>query len=187
MPTTTKQTFPARVQLEAIAGRQSAEVGVTVKLGFIVKQGDVLGKITADSKYRRRSRTTTAGTGFSNASPIGQVTDASVFVAGDALKKTDGTVIGTIAASGIDTVSNPNQVTLTGNSAINLAAANDVVASDGSQVAQGIADASTDGTADQAIAVMLSGELVESLLRGLDTSAKSELAGASMAAGIFKF
>src|SRR6185503_14630335 len=114
MPTTLKQTFPERVALEAIAGHPSASVGVTVANTFVVKQGDVVGKITTGGKYRRRSRTSTAGSGFSTGSAIGQVTDAGVFTPGDVIKRaSDGTTIGTIAAGGINTVSSPNQVTLT--------------------------------------------------------------------------
>jgi hypothetical protein len=185
MPTKTEKVFPDRVPLEALAGHPSASVGVTVKTGFIVKPGDVVGKITADSKYRRRSRTDATGTGFSNASPTGQVLDASVFKAGDVLTTSIGTAIGTVLS--VDVVADPNEVTLTGNAANNVAAGVGVIATDGSQVGQGIADAETDGTADVPIAVIVAGKLVESKLRGLDASAKSELAGASLAGGVFKF
>jgi hypothetical protein len=185
MPTKTEQVFPDRVPLEALAGHPSASVGATVKSGFIVKQGDVTGKITADGKYRRRSRTTTTGTGFSNASPTGEVVDSSVFKAGDVLTTSSGTAIGTVLS--VDPVADPNTVTLTANAANNVAADTGVIATDGSAVAQGIADAETDGTADVPIAVIVSGKLVESKLRGLDASAKSDLAGASVAGGIFKF
>jgi hypothetical protein len=187
MPTKIKETFPARVQLEALSGHPSASVGVTVKTGSIVKQGDVVGKITVGGLYRRRSRTNTVGTGFSNASPVGEVEDAGVFKAADVLKTAAGVAIGTVAANGIDTEADPNTVTLTGNAANNVAADVGVIAQDGSQVAEGIADAETDGTADTPIAVIVSGKLVEAKLRGLDASAKSELAGASVAGGIFKF
>jgi hypothetical protein len=186
MPTKTKETFPARVQLEALAGHPSASVGVTCKTGFIVKQGDLVGKITASSKYRRRSRTTAAGTGFAADSPIGFVTDNTVFHDGDVITKSDGTAVGTVAVDGIDTV-DPTKVTLTANAANAMAADVALIATDGSAVAQGIADAETDGTADTPIAVIVSGKLVEAKLRGLDASAKSDLAGASVAGGIFKF
>ncbi len=185
MPTTTKETFPERVQLEALSGHPSASVGVTVANTFIVKQGDVIGKITASGKYRRRSRTNATGTGFADNSPTGQVEDASVFKAGDVLKDAAGNAIGTVQS--INTSTTPDTVTLTGNSASNVAAGVGVVAQDGSQVAQGVSDHETDGTADTPIAAIVSGKLVESKLRGLDTSAKSELAGASVAGGIFKF
>ena len=150
-----------------------------------MKQGDVIGKITASGLYRRRSRTTTVGAGFANNSTIGVLADASVFAPGDVLKKTDGATIGTIAANGVDVVN--NQVTLTANAAINLGAGNDVVASDGSQVAQGISDKETDGSGDTVINVLIGGYLVEASLRGVDTSAKAEMAGASVAGGVFKF
>lgn len=185
MPTRTTETFPERVQLEKVRPDLAVSVAVTAKTGFAVKQGDVIGKITASGLYRRRSRTTTAGAGFSDASTVGVLTDASVFAPGDVLKKTDGTAIGTIAANGVNV--DDNEVTLTANAAINLAAGNDVVADDGSKVALGIADKETDGTQDAVINAFIGGYLDEALLRGLDTSAKSELGGASVAAGIFKF
>ena len=124
MPTTTKQTFPERVQLEAIGGHASASVGVTVKSGFVVKSGDVVGKITAGNKYRRRTRGSTAGTGFSAASPVGQMSDAGVFADGDVIKRaSDGANIGTVAVGGINTGVVPNTITLTANAAIAVAPA----------------------------------------------------------------
>ena len=185
MPSRIKETYPDRIQLEALAGHPSASVGVTILTGHIVKQGDVLGRITASGKYRRRSRTDATGTGFSDASDTGQVVDASVFKAGDVLKDAAGNAVGTVES--IDAEANPNTVILTANAANDVAAGVGVVAQDGSQIAQAIADQETDGTADTPIAAIISGKLTESLLRGLDTSAKSELAGASVAGGIFKF
>lgn len=185
MPTTIKETFPQRVPLEALAGHPSASVGVTVKSGFIVQQGDVVGKVTADGKYRRRSVTSATGTGFATTSPTGQVDDASVFVVGDVLKNAAGTTIGTVQS--INTAASPDTVTLTANAAVVVAAGAEVFGSDGSQVSQGIADAETDGTADTPIAVIICGKLLESRLRGLSATAKSELAGASLAGGVFKF
>jgi len=185
MPSKTIETYGKKVALEALRADLAVMVGVMVASGFIVKQGDVVGKITASSKYRRRSRTATAGTGFSNASPTGQVTDASVFAKDDVLKKTDGTVIGTVLS--IDTTTTPDTVTLTGNAAVNVAADVDVLASDGSQVAQGVSDDETDGTQDTSASVIIGGYLNEWKLRGLDSSAKTELAGSSRAGGVFKF
>lgn len=185
MPTKTEKTFPERTQLEALSGHPSASVGLTIATGHIVKQGDVLGVITASGKGRRRSRTNATGTGFANNSPNGQVEDASVFKAGDVLKTAAGVAIGTVQS--IDITTNPDTVVLAANAANNVAAGVGVIAQDGSQVAKAISDDETDGTADTPVSVIISGKLTEAKLRGLDDSAKGELAGASMAGGIFKF
>lgn len=187
MPTKTIETWPERVQLEALAGHPSALVGVTVKTGHIVKQGDPVGKITASGLFRRRSRTATVGDGFSDSADVGEVDDASAFKAGDVLTTAAGVAIGTIESIAFSEDDGPDVITLTANAANDVAVAVGVIATDGSAVAQGIADAETDGSADTPIAVIVSGKLRESLLRGLDASAKSELAGASVAGGIFKF
>jgi hypothetical protein len=187
MPTETINTFPKKVPLQARRPDLVVSLAVTNKIGHIIKQGDIIGKITATGLYRRRSRTVAAGTGFSNASPVGKVTDASVFVAGDVLEDGAGNAIGTIAAGGINTQANPNEVTLTGNAANNVAAGVAVMATDGSEVAQGISDHETDGTKDTPISAIIGGYLDEAKLRGLDSSAKAELAGASVAGGVFKF
>lgn len=185
MPTKTIETFPERKQLEALGGHPSAAVGVTVANTHIVKQGDVIGKITASGKYRRRTRATVNTTAFATDSPNGQVLDASVFKVGDVLKNVAGVTVGTIQS--IDLTTTPDSIVLTGNAGVAVAAGADVLGSDGSQVAQAVADQETDGTADVPIAAIISGKLKESELRGLDASAKSELAGASVAGGVFKF
>lgn len=185
MPSKTIDTFSKRASLEAVRADLAVSVGMVIADGFIVKQGDVIGKITASGKGRRRSRTTTTGAGFADDSPTGHVTDASVFAPGDVLKKEDGTLIGTIAAAGVDKVN--NTVTLTGNAALDVAAGLAVVASDGSQIAVAISDKETDGTENTGISVLIGGYLDEAKLRGLDATAKAELGGASMARGIFKF
>lgn len=184
-PTETKEIFPKKVPLERVRPDLAVAVAVTIATGFIVRQGDVLGLISASGKGRRRTRTTTAGTGFANNSPNGQVTDASVFKAGDVIKKTDGTTIGTVQS--VDLTTTPDTVVLTGNAAVNVAADVDVVGSDGSQVAKAISDQETTGTQDTPVTALVGGYLDESKLRGLDSSAKSELGGASVAGGIFKF
>lgn len=185
MPTRTVEEFPERVQLEALGGHPSAAVGVTVASGFVVKQGDVIGKITSSAKYRRRTHATVNTTAFATNSPTGKVLDAGVFKAGDVLTDADGDNVGTVQS--IDLTTTPHTITLTGNAATAVAAGADVLGSDGSQVAKAVADQETDGTADTTIAALISGKLVESKLRGLDASAKSELAGASVAGDIFKF
>ena len=185
-PTKDIQTFARRVALEALRVDEGAKYGAPAKIGFAIKQGDVIGIITASGKARRRSRTAAAGTGFAINSPTGQVDDSSVFVHGDVLTLEDGTVIGTVDT--IDATLNPNIVTLTGNAAVAVADDDAVMASDGSQVAQGISDDATDGADDNtSIGVFIDGFLVEALCRGLDASAKEELNGASVIGGIFKF
>ena len=184
-PTETKETFPAKVPLELVRPELAVLVPVTIKSGHIVKQGDVLGKITVGGLCRRRTHTPAAGTGFATNSAVGQVEDASVFKAGDVLKNVAGTTIGTVLS--VDPTTNPDTVTLTGNAAVAVAAGAAVLGSDGSQVAAGVSDHETDGAADTPIAAFIAGFLKESLLRGLDSTAKIELGGASVAGGIFKF
>jgi hypothetical protein len=184
MGTKTVKTFPDRVAIEATRPDEAVKQNVTFADGFEVEQGDVIGIIAASGLARRRSRTTAAGTGFAVDSNTGQVTDASVFAAGDVLKSEDGTIIGTVQS--IDTTTTPDTVALTGNAAVAVASGDAVLASDGSQVAQGISDAANDGEDDMPADVFISGMLVASLLRGLDASAKAELGGATLL-GVFKF
>jgi hypothetical protein len=185
MPSKTLKTFGDRVALDAIDNELWAKVGLTFKNGFAVKQGDVVGVISASKLGRRRSRTTGAGTGFAVDSNTGQVDDASVLAVGDVLKSEDGTVIGTVQS--IDLATTPDTVALTGNAAVAVAVGDAVMASDGSEVAKGISDEANDGIDDTPGAIFICGLLDESLLRGLDASAKVELCGSSRVNGIFKF
>lgn len=184
-PTKTVEEFPERISLVAVKADLAALVPAVVALGFIVKQGDVLGVISASSKVRRRTRAAAAGTGFATNSAAGQVDDASVFKAGDVLKNAAGTTIGTVLS--IDTTTTPDTVTLTGNAAVAVAAGASVLGSDGSQVAKAISDDETDGTEDANTSVYIGGLLKEPKLRGLDSTAKTELGGASTVGDIFKF
>lgn len=184
MPSKVIDTFAARVELEARRADLAVRVGVMVALGFIVKQGDVIGKITSSGKYRRRTRATVVTTAFATNSTTGKVDDASKFADGDVLKDKDGTTVGTIAVGGRNLTT--NVITLTGNAGVAVAVGADVLGSDGSQVAGGVSDDETDGTVDANISVIIGGYLDESKLRGLDSTAKTELAGASVAGGIFK-
>jgi hypothetical protein len=184
-PTSDVETFAQRVALETHRPDEGVKIGVTAKTGFAIKQGDVIGIITASDKARRRSRTAAAGAGFAVNSAVGEVADASVFVAGDALVSEDGTAIGTVLST--DTTATPDTVTLTGNAAVAVASGDAVMASDGSQVAQGISDNETDGVgSDTQIGIFIAGILGASLCRGLDASAKAELVGATLR-GNFKF
>jgi len=186
MPTTIVKTFPQRVQLELYRGDLSVFVPMTVANGFACNQGDVLGIITASGKARRRSRTLATGTAFSNASPNAQVVDASVFAVGDVLTDDAGNTVGTVQA--INTVANPNTVTLTANSAHNVAAGVGVIATDGSAVAQAIADEFSDGSSDTVMAAAVAGFLNAAILRGLDSLAITQLGGALLVGGaLFKF
>jgi hypothetical protein len=183
MPSKTTETFSKRVALEARRADLVVIVGVMVASGFIVKQGDVIGKITALGEYRRRSRAVVAQDGaFAADSDTGKVDDASVFKAADILTKEDGTVVGTILAINLET----NEITLAANAAVAVASGLAVLGSDGSQVAKGISDGETDGTQAASVPVIIGGYLDESKLRGLDSTAKAEMAGASMAGGVFK-
>jgi len=183
-PTQIVTTFPPRQTLEAVRPDLAALIPVTIALGFACLQGDVLGLITASGKYRRRSRTLAAGAGFGIATTDGVVADASVFAPGDVLTKSDGTAIGTIAAGGVNTVT--NHVTLTANAANAMAAGVAIIATDGSAVSQGIADDGSDGTSDTVLSMFISGLLFPLLCRGLDATAQTDLAG-STRAGVFVF
>lgn len=185
MPTSDVAIFPTLVPIEATRPDLAALVPVTIAQGFLVSRGDVVGAITSSGLYRRRSRTPTNSTGFSNASPLGHVVDASVFVPGDVIATSTGTAIGTVAANGVDPVN--NLITLTANAANGVAAGIDVVATDGSAVSQGIANAGSDGTAPVPVPVFLTGVLLAASIRGLSASAIQELGGALLAAGTFKF
>lgn len=181
MPTQTVTTSPARVALEKTRADLAVQTGLTAKNGYAVGRGDVVGVITASGLARRRSRATVTGTAFATNSATGTVDDASVFKAGDVITKSDGTAIGTILSIA------SNTITLTGNATNAAATGVDVIATDGSAVAQGIADEGSDGSGDTPIRVFISGCLDESLCLRLTASAKSELGGASVAGGIFKF
>jgi hypothetical protein len=183
MPTTDVQTFDQREVLEALREDLAVTVSLTIKTGYVVARKDVLGVITESGLGRRRARTTAAGAGFATNSAVGHLTDASVFAAGDVLTKSDGMNVGTVQS--VDP--NANTVTLTGNAAVAVAAGVAVLASDGSQVAQAIADGASDGVGDTTISVKIGGYLKETGLRGLDSSAKAELGGVSTVGAIFKF
>jgi hypothetical protein len=185
MPTTLIGDYGTREPLEAVRADLAVIVPGTVKSGHIVARKDVLGVIAASKLLRRRTRTLAAGTGFAVDSPVGRVEDASLFVAGDVLKDANGAVIGTMLS--VDTTTAPDTVTLTGNAAVAVAAGAAVLGSDGSQVAQAIADQGSDGVGDATIATYIGGFLNETGLRGLDASAKAELGGVSTVGGIFKF
>lgn len=181
MPTKTIETFPERKQLELVRPDLSAFTQVTVKDTFTCGQGNVLGKITASGLYRRRTQAAVTGTAFGTGSPTGTVEDGTRFVIGDVLKNAAGTTVGTIL-----TIVG-NTITLTANAAVAVATGANVFGSDGSQVANCIADKDSDGVGDTTINVFVGGYLDESKLSGLDSTAKSELGGVSAANGIFKF
>ena len=185
MPTKTVEEYGERIQLEAVRENLTVSVPVTVKNGFKCEQGDVLGRITSSSLYRRRSRTTVDTTAFGTGSATGKVADPSVFADGDVLKKVDGTLVGTIAVGGINLVT--KIITLTANAAVAVADGLPIVASDGSQIAEVIADKDSDGNGDTPINAFIGGFLEEAKLSGLDSTAKDELGGKSTANGIFKF
>jgi hypothetical protein len=183
MPTTVTETFERREPLEATKPELAVILPLTIADGFKVARKDVVGVITASGLGRRRSRTTATGAGFATNSAVGHVTDASVCAADDVLKNAAGTTIGTVLSVDEDA----NTVTLTGNAAVAVAAGAAVLGSDGSQVAAAIADKGSDGVGDTRISVYIAGLLKEAGLRGLDSTAKTELGGVSTVGGIFKF
>lgn len=188
-PQQTINTYARREQFEAIGGHKLLQIPLTVKAGTSIRRGAVCGKKTADDYLRERKRSLAAGTGFSDASPTGQVTngDGSRFEVGDVLKNEAAETIGTIQA--IDITTNPDTITLTGNAAVNVAVGEAVVASDGSEVAACIADEAVASTEekDTQLSVIIGGPIKESLIVGLDDSARAELNGKSFPGGIFNF
>jgi len=181
MPSKTIETYGQRKALEIIKSELAGKTGVVAKEGFPIAKGDVIGLITTGGKARRRTRATVTGTAFAANSATGTVDDASVFAVGDVLKNAAGADVGTILSIAANTI------TLAANAAVAVATGANVFGSDGSQVARGIADNTVDGVADTSLDVFVCGLLDESLLLRLDATAKTELAGASMAGGIFKF
>lgn len=182
-PTRDVETFERREALEAMKPELAAIVALTIAAGFIVARKDVLGVITSSGLGRRRTRQPVAVTAFATNSPTGQVADASVFVVGDVLKNAAGVTVGTIQSLNLTT----NVITLAANAAVAVAVGADVLGSDGSQVAQAIADQGSDGVGDTPISVYIAGLLKQTGLRGLDSTAKTELGGVSTVGGIFKF
>ena len=188
MPQEITKTYPRRVPLEVITGFPSLQIPLTVKAGSAIRRGAVCGVKTADDYLRERKRSLCAGA-FSDASPTGQVTngDGVRFEVGDTLKNEAGEEIGEIQA--IDVTTNPDTITLTANAAVNVAVGDAVMADDGSEVAACIADeevASTEAK-DTTLSPHIGGALKQSLLIGLDESAKAELNGKSFPGDIFKF
>lgn len=181
MPSKIVETNPQKVALESIRPELAAFTGVTVGNTHTCSQGDVLGAITATGLYRRRTRGIVGATAFSAANPNGSVDDGTKFKVGDVLTNSVGAAVGTILAIV------GNNITLTANAANAVATGAAVLASDGSQVAKGIADLGCDGVGDTPVPACVGGYLVEALLLGLDSTAKTELGGASVASGIFKF
>jgi hypothetical protein len=188
-PQETIETFPRREPFEAIGGHKLMRVPLTVKAGTAIRRGAVCGVKTADGYVRERKHTLAAGTGFADDSPTGQVTngDGVRFEVGDTLKNEAGETIGEIQA--IDVTTNPDTITLTGNAQVNVAAGEAVVADDGSEVAACIAEEEVKSTEakDTVLSVDIGGAIKESLVIGLDDSARAELNGKSFPGGIFKF
>lgn len=183
MPTKVIETNPERVELMALRSEMATFVGVTVKDGFPCSFGDVLGQITTGGLYRRRTRSLVGSTAFSTANANGSVADPSLFRVGDVLTNASGATVGTIATIDPET----GAVTLGANAGVNVSTGAPVLGSDGSQVAKCIADHGSDGAGDTQVATCIGGFLVEERINGLDATAKTELGGASVAGGIFKF
>jgi hypothetical protein len=182
MPSRTIETNEGVSPLEMFGQQSYARIiGGVIKTGFSCSKGDVLGEITSGGMLRRRAVSAATG-GFDNAADTGTVEDATVFKAGDVLTKADGTAIGTV-----ESITAPHTVKLTGNAANDIAADALVIATGGSAVAAGIADAGSDGNGDTSIGVFISGALDESLINGLDATAKAELNGRSAFGGAFIF
>lgn len=181
MPTRLVETSPNRIQLEGIKEGLSPSVPVTVANTHTCDQGNVLGKITASGKYRRRSRSAVGSTAFGTGSPNGSVVDGTLFKVGDVLTNAAGAAVGTILSI------TGNNIVLTANAANAVATGAHVLASDGSQVADVISDKASDGVGDTTLNAFVGGYLAEAKLIGIDSTAKTELGGRSTANGIFRF
>ena len=181
MGTKTVETYGRRESLAAVRADLVVSVPLLLRDGSIVQQGDCIGVATATGEGRRRTRTLAKGTGFAVDSPVGRVEDASLFRAGDVLKTANGTTIGTVQS--IDTTTNPDTVTLAANAAVAVAADAVVRCGDGSEVAAGVSDDTTDGSEDTSVSLIIAGPLKASKLRGVDASALAEMGGALVAGG----
>jgi len=186
MPTKLIEEWPERVPLEAHRADLAVQIPLTVKSGFAILRGSVLGVITASKLMRRRSRSNASAAAAANQKVIA-VDDAAVFAVGDALTLEDGTAIGTIAAAGVNI--DDNEVTCVDNLAVEVADGDAILASDGSQVAAAIANEAVAAAeaADTVLSPYIGGLLKESLMVGLDESAKLELGGVSLPGDVFKF
>lgn len=185
MPTRDVTTYSQRKSLETVRADLAVLLPLTIAAGFAVGFGDVLGVIDSSGFGRRRTRTTVDTTAFATTSATGKVADASLFKDGDVLKNSAGATIGTIAVGGINLTT--RVITLTANAAVAVADGAAILGSDGSQVAKAISDAASDGVGNTPIDVMISGLVKESMINGLDATAKTELGGTSTINGVFKF
>lgn len=185
MPTKNIETYAQREPMETIKSELAVQIPLTMGDGFKTEQGDVLGVVTSSGFGRRRTRTLADGAGFAIDSTQGVVEDASLFADGDVLKDAAGANIGTIAVGGVNLVT--NTITLTANAAVAVADGAVVLGSDGSQKAVAIADEGSDGDGETPLRVFVAGCLKESKIRGLDTTAKTELVGRSAPGDIFIF
>ncbi len=185
MPTRTVETSPQRKSLETVRADLAVLLPLTIAAGFAVAFGDVLGVIDANGFGRRRTRTTVDTTAFATTSTTGKVADASLFKDGDVLKNAAGATIGTIAVGGVNLTT--RVITLAANAAVAVADGAAVLGADGSQIAKALSDAGSDGVGNTPIDVMVAGYVNESLVNGLDSTAKTELGGTSTINGVFKF
>lgn len=181
MPTKDVATFPERKSLETVRADLAILLPLVMGNGFACSQGDVLGVVTSSGYGRRRSRSLVTGTAFAANSPTGTVADGTLFKVGDVLTNSAGANVGTISAIV------GNTITLAANAVTAVATGAAVLASDGSQTAKGIADGGSDGVGETGVQVFVAGALNESLILGLDATAKTELGGRSTIGGVFIF
>lgn len=178
-PTTTIETWPERIPLESRKAELAVQVSMVAKTGFEILRGAVLGVITASGFLRRR----TCGVADADAATNQKVivldddSDASVFVAGDVLKNRGGETIGTVAVGGIST--EDNSITCVDNLAVAVTAGDEILGSDGSQVAKVIANEAVKATetANTNLSPYAAGILKVDQLSGLNDSAVEELKG----------
>jgi hypothetical protein len=152
---------------------------MVAKAGFEILRASVLGVITASGFLRRR----TCGVADADAATNQKVivldddSDVSVFVAGDVLKTAVGETIGTVAVGGVNT--EDNELTCVDNLVVAITAGDEVLGSDGSQVAKVIANEAVKATetANTNLSPYAAGILKFDQLSGLNASAIAELKG----------
>lgn len=181
MPTKEIGTYTDPTSLASVRADLLVEINATVKDGHSCSRGEVMGIITSSGLARRRSRSLVKTTAFATNSPNGTVEDGTKFRVADVLKNAAGSTVGTIQSI------TGNNIVLTGNAATAVAVDAAVYASDGSEKASFISDDGSDGDGDTTVTAVVGGYLEESMIIGLDATAKTDLGGVSLPGGIFKF
>jgi hypothetical protein len=178
-PTRTIEEWPERIPLESRRADLAVQIPMVAKAGFEIIRAAVLGIITASGFLRRRTCGVADADAASNQKVIvlDEDSDASVFVAGDVLKNAAGETIGTVAVAGVN--AEDNELTCVDNLAVAVTAGEEILGSDGSQIAKVIANEAVKATetANTNLSPYAAGILKLDQLSGLNASAIEELKG----------